>query len=532
MDNKKHFGVMLDMSRNGVMKVEKVKEYVDYLVKMGYNTLQLYTEDVFEVNNEPYFGYMRGRYTKNDLKEIDAYCVSKGVELIPCVQVLAHLNAIFKWDEYIVNAHDIDDILLIGNERTYKLIENIFATIAECFTSRKVNINLDEAHHVGLGSYLGKNGYKNRFQIIREHLDKVIEISSKYGFHLMMWSDMFFKLLNKGNYYGNGEVTEEVTKYAPKEIDLIYWDYYHTDKAIFERMVDNHKKFGNKVWFAGGVWVWGGFSPYFDGTYEAMLPALKVMKEKNVDNILITLWGDDGKECSYFSALPALFRLKKEYDGVSDLDVIKREFKMATGEDFDAMSALQAPNVIFDKARWHNKDKYLFYSDIFNYYFDDSFDGSEKEKCLKTSKDLLEYAKNSKFDYIFRSQAALLKALAIKHDLGDRLEKAYKTKNKKEIKNIIKDISTLIKDVKNFYVLYRKSWYIENHPNGFDIQDIRLNGFIGRLVSCKERLVDFVKGKIDKIEELEVEKLKNCCGSFTIWARIVSTNVMTHGETF
>ena len=46
---------MLDMSRNGVMKVEKVKEFIDYLAKMGYNSLQLYTEDTFEVNNEPYF---------------------------------------------------------------------------------------------------------------------------------------------------------------------------------------------------------------------------------------------------------------------------------------------------------------------------------------------------------------------------------------------------------------------------------------------------------------------------------------------
>ena len=43
MANEKYFGVMLDMSRNGVMKVEKVKEYVDYLVKIGYNMIQLYT---------------------------------------------------------------------------------------------------------------------------------------------------------------------------------------------------------------------------------------------------------------------------------------------------------------------------------------------------------------------------------------------------------------------------------------------------------------------------------------------------------
>ena len=47
---------MLDMSRNGVMKPEEVKNFALLLKKMGYNMLQLYMEDVYEVDNEPYFG--------------------------------------------------------------------------------------------------------------------------------------------------------------------------------------------------------------------------------------------------------------------------------------------------------------------------------------------------------------------------------------------------------------------------------------------------------------------------------------------
>ena len=63
MEEKTCFGVMLDMSRNAVMTVENVKKYIDNLSKMGFNTLLLYIEDTYEVKNEPYFGYMRGRYT-------------------------------------------------------------------------------------------------------------------------------------------------------------------------------------------------------------------------------------------------------------------------------------------------------------------------------------------------------------------------------------------------------------------------------------------------------------------------------------
>ena len=50
----KRFCAMLDMSRNGVMLPHKVEEYIDILSKMGYNSLMLYTEDTYEVENEPY----------------------------------------------------------------------------------------------------------------------------------------------------------------------------------------------------------------------------------------------------------------------------------------------------------------------------------------------------------------------------------------------------------------------------------------------------------------------------------------------
>ena len=33
----------------------------------------LYTEDTYEVDGQPYFGYMRGRYSKEEMKEIDDF---------------------------------------------------------------------------------------------------------------------------------------------------------------------------------------------------------------------------------------------------------------------------------------------------------------------------------------------------------------------------------------------------------------------------------------------------------------------------
>ena len=85
----KRFGVMLDMSRNAVMKPEEVKKFVVVLKSLGYNMIQLYTEDTYEVENEPYFGYLRGRYSATELQDIVSYCNAIGVEVfIACVEFL------------------------------------------------------------------------------------------------------------------------------------------------------------------------------------------------------------------------------------------------------------------------------------------------------------------------------------------------------------------------------------------------------------------------------------------------------------
>ena len=59
---KKYLGVMLDCSRNAVMNIAELKRFILILEKMGYNCLQLYTEDTYEIEGEPLFGYRRGRY--------------------------------------------------------------------------------------------------------------------------------------------------------------------------------------------------------------------------------------------------------------------------------------------------------------------------------------------------------------------------------------------------------------------------------------------------------------------------------------
>ena len=201
MKNFERLGVMIDCSRNAVPNKEGLKRFLDAVSQMGYNTVMLYTEDTYEVENEPYFGYRRGRYSFEELREIDAYAVSLGIEMIPFIQTLAHLNQLTRWRAYRHKIFDIDDILLIDEPRTYELLENIFSSLSKTFSSRRVHLGMDEAHRVGLGKYLDLHGYTDRYALLMKHLNRVCEIAKKYGFELMIWSDMFFRPWNNGRYF-------------------------------------------------------------------------------------------------------------------------------------------------------------------------------------------------------------------------------------------------------------------------------------------------------------------------------------------
>ena len=519
----RHFGVMLDCSRNGVMKVSAVKQMIDCLHKMGYNTLELYTEDTYEIKDEPYFGYLRGRYTKAEIKEIDAYAKSRGVELIPCVQTLAHFTALVRHTEY-ADIVDTNDILLIDEPKTYELIEKIFKTLAENFTSRNVNIGMDEAHMVGLGRYLDKHGYKNRNELILRHLNKVSQIAEKYGFTAHMWSDMFFRLKTKGDYYVDEPILfpEEITKKVPKNVELTYWDYYHSAQKTYDAMFESHKCFKGNTWFAGGAWCWNGFAPLNWYTLQSMEPAMRSVIKNEIKDVLITCWGDNGKECSFFSLLPALYAIRQYADGNFDKASIEKGFYKTFKVPFADFMLLDIPNKtarkMLDEAgheKVQNPCKSLLYCDPFMGIFDKLVSQERAIPYVQYAQQLKKAGKKAgKFDYVFYTLSKLCYVLELKAELGVRTRRAYQAKDKKALLKLVKEYGEVAKRIGEFHAAFLNLWEKENKPQGWEVHDLRLGGLIRRVETCRDKLQKYVKGKLMKIEELEEEILPYGDGTF------------------
>lgn len=536
--------MMADCSRSAVLSVEGTKNLIKYLAVMGYDTLMLYTEDTYEVKEYPYMGYMRGRYTKQEISEIRDYCMLFGIELVPCIQTLAHLGQTLRWGEHS-NIKDIDNILLIDEEKTYEFIEACIKACSEMFTSKRINIGMDEAHQVGMGNYLKQHGYTDRSTLMIRHLKRVADLCLKYGYKPMMWSDMFFYLQFNGNYYSaEGSFSDTIKGMLPEEVSVIYWDYYSSDKARYDKMFALHKDLHDDVSFAGGAWRWTGATPNNTFSLKATETALTEAEKHNIKKVIATAWGDDGGEASVFSILPTL-QLYSEMNYHHNTELLKENFLITSGIEFDTFMLVDSPGTLPANdfsSPMVNPAKYMLFQDVFMGLFDlHVIENEDAVYFAKTAEKLnvvvLSLPEKSSWWNLFKATELLCEVLSIKCGMGIEIRKQYKAKNMAVLEKIANNgIPELIGSIKSYYAQFKKLWMQTNKVIGLEIQDIRYGGLIMRLTSIQERLLDFVSGRTESLIELEQEILPysyggntrsgNCYTSESMWGNIVSANAL------
>lgn len=519
-------GVMVDCSRNAVMTVDQLKKFITVISKMGYNQVHLYMEDTYEVDGEKHFGYLRGKYSKAELKELDDFAYGLGVELVPNIQSLAHMAAFIKWR---TDLKDIDDILLVGDDKVYDLIDRMFSSLRQCFRTKNLHIGMDEAHNLGRGRYLDLHGAQNRFEILLNHLNKVCEIADKYDFKPMMWSDMFYRLANGGSYYATkSKFDTTIREKIPEELTLVYWDYYTHDKKRYDAMIKGHRQLSDKIAFGGGAWKWSGFAPHNYFSVKATKSAIRACAQGGIKDVFITMWGDNGAECSSYSVLPTLCYGACIAQGITKISDIKQKFYEWVGVKYDDFMLLDAPNLIETKDEVVNPSKYFLYADCFMSIFQNTEKAEYSEKFASIARKLSLAAKRvGEYAYLFETLAKLCRVLEIKANICTRTREAYANGEKAQLDAVIADYKKMIKRTREFYNTFRNQWYIENKPHGFDVQDIRIGGLINRMQSCLDRLILYREGKIASIPELEetIVPITDKIINYNCWRNNVSANM-------
>ena len=302
-------------------------------------------------------------------------------------------------------------------------------------------------------------------------------------------------------------------------------------------MLKAHARIKEDTWFAGGLWSWLGFAPHNGFSMKATASALKSCVQNGVQDVFLTLWGDDGGECSKFALLPSLFYASELAKGNSRLSSVKEKFKAKYGISFDRFMMLDLPGTPGgNPADVKNPEKYLLYNDPFMGLMDSTLAGGEGKQYEACVRKLSHLKKQEEWGYLFAGARALCDVLSLKAELGLRTHSVYRSRDPEALRSLIADYRRLLRKLDVFYRVYKKQWMEENKPHGFDIQDIRMGALMKRVESCMERLQDLAEGRISVIEELEEQQLDLRGGgttyakepvSFNQWGRIVTTNVVS-----
>lgn len=523
-------GIMLDCSRNCVPTVDTIKKYVTRLAKFGMNRLYLYMEDTLELTEYPYWGSLRGRYSKEEIRECDQYASLFGVTLVPCIQTLAHLRSVLKQPAFS-KYQDIDDILLPEDPDTRQLLHTLLQTVADCFSGGIVHLGMDEAAHLGRGRYMDRYGYQNPAGIMKQHLDWLMQECEQLGLTPMIWSDMYLRLnFDTEDYYGIPVDAEPTgTENLSRDVTLCYWDYYNEGSDFYENYITLHKKLGNPIVFAGGAWTWNGVAPAISKAFCTTWDALNACCDTGIEDVFCTVWMDNGAETPLITCLPVL-ALYGEF-GFSrnpSCRQVAERFRFCFGKNWENYCLLDAfdnlsyqtgeMNPVFHTAN-HNRNcenpsKAILYEDCMMGRMSSMLDEPKlrqhyawlfhKLQMITERPETLDKEDRALFEYY----TTLASLLAEKSDLTAQIRQAYRTGEVSALYRFSKEECVKIADFAEMLRIQRLNlWMKEYKPFGYEILDIRLGGVAVRAKSAAERISGYLAEKTDRLAELEEDIL-------------------------
>lgn len=509
-------GVMLDASRNGAYTVGALRDLILRAALMGIDACMLYMEDVYEVPGEAFFGYLRGAYSAEELKGLDDYAFSLGVELFPCIQTLGHLEQVLQWPAY-KELRDDERIILAESPKTYELLEKMIEAASAPFRSRRINLGMDEASGIGQGGYKRLFGERRPFDIMNAHLAKVRDICARRGLEPVIWSDMYFRLGSKTHGYYDKEwrLPEGVAEKIPADVRLVYWDYYHEDYDFYREWIRRHRELGTEPFVALGSWTWNRFWAELDFAARTIAPGMRACRDEGIREAILTNWGDDGMEVDIKSALPA-WQLFAEcaYAGASDPDAYaatvaeaaRDNFRGSVGGDYDAWVGASAldrlPGV---ESRPINPSKVFLYEDVLLGLWDPQYPVAQLPAHYASLASRLEAAAaRGGADAALAFPALIARVLAAKTALRPRLLEAYRARDAAALRALADaELPELSRLVDELWRAHRELWLATYKPFGLEVLEMRYGFVRTRLSSLRERLAAYIEGRVDSIPELE-----------------------------
>ncbi|MGI5922890.1 MAG: family 20 glycosylhydrolase [Lentisphaeria bacterium] len=515
------FGFLLDCTRGNIVTVEAFKRWLRRLALLGYNVGMIYVKDAYQLPDEPFFGLMRGAYSQDEIRAIDAYAQKLGIEIMASIQALGHVEPIMQYWAYH-KVKDTASTLLVDEPATYVLLEKMIGFWSEALESRRIHLGMDETHDLGRGRFMDLNGYEPPINIYNRHLGKVCQICDRLGLKPIIWADMFFRFANKTQSYYEPDVkiADEVRRMIPPQVQLSYWDYYHRDKETYVTMLTKTRDLNNsRPFMASGVWTWDSLWTDYEQTAATVKPCIDACRQVGADELIFTMWGDDGGHCDIDSALAGL-AMAADYaykpDGGSDGPELRRLFQAACGTSYDrqliagalTMTCFKEDGTVLRKIR----DKTTLWDDPLmgmGYYGLDKANPGVWEEVLTHYRGILAKLADHRDDDAagdIGHACLLLELLSAKIVFRRDLLAAYRNRDQTALAWLADEgVNEVIMRFQAFGDSFRRRWFQSCKSYGLELFQIRMGAQMERYRETSRRIGELLDGKAEAIDELDYD---------------------------
>jgi len=328
-------GVMLDISRDKVPTMETLYHIIDLLSEWKINQFQLYTEHTFQYFAHPIVWEHASSMTGEQILDLQAYCKSRFVELVPNQNSFGHMERWLKHPEYNSMAEAPNGCNTIWgwrpafslcpiDKRSIPFVRGLYDELLPHFSSRMFNVGCDETIDLGCGR--SKRACKERGKG-RVYLDFLLEIQrmvEKHGRTMQFWGDIIL------------EHPELVTE-LPSDVIALEWGYEADHPFAQHGTVFQESEV--PFYVCPGTSSWNTISGRTDNAVKNIASAAKNGLEFGAIGLLNTDWGDNGhwqplsiSYLGYMAGAMAAWNVKADFNKVLPQNLSIHAFKDSAGK--------------------------------------------------------------------------------------------------------------------------------------------------------------------------------------------------------
>lgn len=284
-------GVLLDVSRDRVPRMDELLELVEALARLKVNELQLYCEHVFAYPGHERVWRDASPFDADEIRRLDAFCRERHVELVPNQQSLGHLHRWLVHAPYRALAECPDGVdhpfslerepfsLCPTDLASTEFLAGLYDELLPAFSSARCNVDLDETFDIGLGRSAAACRQRGRGRVYLDFLNGVHRLLAERGRAMQYWGDVVLE---------HPELVPEL----PRDALALCWGYEAGHP--FARDLGRFAESGVEFCVCPGTSAWQSLGGRLANAAHNLAEAAAAGRAAGARGYLVTDWGDHG----------------------------------------------------------------------------------------------------------------------------------------------------------------------------------------------------------------------------------------------